>query len=53
MKFTTSNKVVIDEIVAACDGDLRRALEVLFLLETEIQKLTTALSTAKQEPSPP
>jgi hypothetical protein len=53
MKFTTSNKVVIDEIVAACDGDIRRALEVLFLLESEIQKLTAALSSAKREHSSP
>ena len=53
MKFTASNKVVIDEIVEACDGDIRGALEVLFLLETEIQKLTAALSSAKQEHSPP
>ena len=53
MKFTTSNKIVIDEIVAACDGDIGRALEVLFLLESEIQKLTAALSSAKQEHSSP
>jgi len=39
--------------LAACDGDLRRALEVLFLLEAEIQKPTEALSRAKQEHSSP
>jgi replication-associated recombination protein RarA len=52
MKFTTSDNV-IDTIVAACDGDIRRALEVLFMLEAEIEKLAAALSRADQEHSSP
>ena len=53
MKFTTSDKA-IDKIVAACDGDIRRAaLEVLFLVEAEIQRLAATLPVADQEPSSP
>jgi hypothetical protein len=53
MKFTTSDEA-IDKIVAACNGDIRRAmLEVLFLLEAEIQKLAAALPSKDQEHSSP
>jgi hypothetical protein len=53
MKFTNNDKA-IDKIVAACDGDIRRAtLEVLFLLEAEIQKLAATLPGAEQEHSSP
>lgn len=53
MKLTASDKA-IDTIVAACDGDVRRAaLEVMFLLEAEMQKLAARLSNADQEHSSP
>jgi hypothetical protein len=52
MNFTTGD-TAIDKIVAACDGDIRRALEVLFMLEAEIEKLTAALSSADREHSSP
>lgn len=53
MKLMASDKA-IDTIVAACDGDVRRAaLEVMFLLEAEMQKLAARLSNADQEHSSP
>jgi hypothetical protein len=50
-----STDMVIDKIVAACDGNVRGALEVLLLLnenlETQIQQLYAALSSADPEHS--
>ena len=46
-----SNEVVVDKIIAACDGNVRGALEVLLLLnenlETQIHQLYAALSSSE------
>ena len=53
MKFTTD--MTIDEIVAACDGNVHGALEALLLvnehLEAEIHQLYSDLSIADHESS--
>jgi hypothetical protein len=50
MKFRTNEMGAVDKIVAACDGNVHGALEVLLLLnehlEAEIQQLYTTLSRA-------
>jgi hypothetical protein len=51
-----STDMVIDEIVAACGGNVRGALEVLLLLnehlEAEIDQLYATFSSADHEHSP-
>ena len=50
-----SNDEVIDKIIAACDGNVRGALEVLLLLnehlEAEIHQLYAAISSADHQRS--
>jgi hypothetical protein len=42
-----SNEAFIDEVIAACDGDMRETIKVLLLvneqLETELQQLYSAV----------
>jgi hypothetical protein len=50
-----SNDEVIDKIIAACDGNVRGALEVLLLLnehlEAEVHQLYAAISGADHQRS--
>jgi hypothetical protein len=47
-----TTEIAIDEIIAACDGDIRGALEALLLvnehLETELHQLHTLVSRLGQ-----
>lgn len=55
MRFRTGDMAAVDKIVAACDGNVHGALEVLLLLnehlEAEIQQLYATLSSADPEHS--